>query len=183
MTPSAATDEDRLDAWEDLEDQLARSFPPLIVLVGRHGPVVTLDLSGWRTGRLRVTDPRDQLRAQDRRRLHRLGLRPSADPPLGAVPRCWTWESRSVDLQADGPVGELVLARVQAWWQRERACRAQLVAVLREGLRLDPSQLTVLPVELDEPDEDEAEELDELYDLYGPDGPDAAAEQEEDDPW
>lgn len=151
MTPWAA-DLDQFDTWEDLEDDLDRSPHLLTVIVGRDGPVISLDVSGWLGGALRVTDPRDQLRAQDRRRLHRLGLRASVDTPPGAVARCWTWESAPVELPLGAPVGELVAARVQAGSQVAQACRAQLLAVLREGLRLDPSQLTVLPSEEEDDD-------------------------------
>ena len=153
MTPWAA-DLDQCDTWEDLEDRLHSCSRVLTVIVGRDGPVVCLDVSGWLGGSLRVTDPRDQLRAQDRRRLHRLGLRPCADTPPGALAHCWTWQSSPVELPLGAPVGELVVARLQAGSQVAEACRDQLLAVLREGLRLDPSQLTVLPVEEEREEDD-----------------------------
>ena len=120
------------------------------MIVGRDGPVLTLDTSALLGGGLRLTDPRDVLRAQDRRRLHRLGLRPEQ----GTAERSWTWEPALPGLPAGAPPGELLPVRLRSWAAREDACRSQLLAVVRDGLRLEPSQLTLLPVDDEEPDDD-----------------------------
>ena len=136
-----------LDSWDDLEDHLRTTSHLLTAVVGRDGPVVTLAVGG-RAGALRLTDPRDRLRADDRRRLHRLGLRPERHTDS----RCWTWTATAPKLPLGARTDEQVRQRLQAWTDLDDSCRAQLVAVLRDGLRLDPSSLTVLPRHEDDGD-------------------------------
>lgn len=149
MTPWAAPTVYDLDCWEDLEDHLRQSHRAVTIVVGRDGPVISMVLSG-RSGDLRVTDPRNRLRAQDRRRLHRLGLRPEP----GTAELDWTWQATPPELSTGTSV---IGARLGAWREVLDGCRRQLVAVLREGLRLEPSQLTLLPVDK-EPDEQEPDD-------------------------
>lgn len=151
MTPWAHRTVDDLDCWEDLEDHLRLPSSTVTIIAGRDGPVVTMAVRGLLGGGLRVADPRDRLRSQDRRRLHRLGLRPAA----GTAERTWAWEATVPELPDDAAVAEPFSARLRALLDVSDACSRQFLAVLREGLRLEPAQLTLLLAD---------EEDDEAYD-------------------
>ena len=121
----------------------------------RDGPVVAVNVRGWDGGALLVREPGARLRAQDRRRLHRLGLRPRT----GGERREWTWVARPAALPEGGTAEDLARTRLLALMDVDMVCRTQLVAVLRDALRLEPEQLCLLLPEEEadeEPGDDDA---------------------------
>ena len=111
-----------LDRWEDLEDHLRQSSRAVTIVVVRDGPVVSTAVSGC-SGDLPVTDPQDRLRAQDRRRLHRLGLRPEP----GTIDRGWTCQVTPPELPARASVGDSMGAWLWAWTQVAAGCSREVV--------------------------------------------------------
>ncbi len=76
-------------------------------------------------------------------------------PEPGTAERDWTWQARPPELPTGTSVGEFIRARLLSVGGGHRRLQPDSsVAVLREGLRLAPSQLTLLPVD-EEPDEEE----------------------------
>lgn len=174
-----------LEIWPDLEDVLVHGGEDVVVAVAPDGPVLRLarfgtcadvplddplddpDALDRESGHLVLTDPAHRLRAQDRRRLHRLGLRP--DPQRGHGHPAWSWTA-PLPPPPDPALGRW--AQVRARTAVAMAVREQGVAVLRDALRVEPARLHV--VREREPDEQDP-------DLWDDDGWDD--DEGEEDPW
>lgn len=155
-----------LECWQDVES-CVRQFPAGVsVVLEGGGPFVQLDVYGYRGSHLLVADDSGSLHAQDRRRLHRLGLRLTP----GSGTQCWTWAAPpAVVPPPTADHRDVMLARMRGWSTVEDDSRNQLVAVLRDGLRLRPAQLQITSLADDDP---EAQFMDEYLGI-----------DDEDDDW
>lgn len=123
-----------VSTWADLEKAARSCWGELRAVVHPAGPVLDLTVVGHVLGTVDVLDPLASLRAQDRRRLHRLGFRPVA----GDL-QAWSWSTRP---PAPPPLPD-VLGRMKAALALQDTCRQQLVAALRDGLRVPPDRVRV----------------------------------------
>lgn len=141
---------DDLESWTELEELLSGGAEAVECL--RTGLVLEVIFHDWRGGALELWVP-GRLRAQDRRRLHRLGLRPTS---YGTEP-VWTWQTPVPDVPALEPdLGRALGARMAAIEEVQSALMDTVVRVLRDALRLPLSDLAVRLAREEDPLDDES---------------------------
>lgn len=126
---------DHLESWEEVEHWLRNGAEAvlcqraqLVLEVGWHVRSAHLELY--------AVSP---LRAQDRRRLHRLGFRLRTDEP-----DIWAWRAPAPDVPGpEAGLAKMIRADIRASGKVQRALLETALSVLRDALRLSVSDLVV----------------------------------------